>query len=483
MSNIIIINLISLFFSFISYSSQNQNKTRFVFKIFRHGARAPFTDKNGIDALLNYWKEGNYKITTLGIHQEYVMGLHDRIKYSKYLDEKFSPKEIKAMSSNADRTIISANAYLMGLYNKQFKEEFTSTQRLNSIPPIFDNIDIQSIDKEYENYFSPNNIQLIPVHILKEANRLNFFKENCPFAEKVFQKNLNLSEIVNFYTKFNKTYAEELCKLLKIPYPESKTHFMNHKEVFWFSDSINNAYIHDKEIEILKKSSINMTQLLKDAHESIYLDNFYYFAGDKQMSMVYSTSLMQEIIKLMKARVEIDEENGLKQTYDAKNTKFVIYALHDYDLTSVFVSLSTIFNLNITFFPTFSSSITLELVYCGDDENVINKDDFYIKFDFNGREIFNFSFNYFYEEIDKNIYNEKEFKLYCHQENKSDKIIKEYFDKNKNVKINYQGILAGILFLICVIEFIIIYKYYYNSENNKKNNLNIDENNSIELNE
>ena len=97
MSNIIIINLISLFFSFISYSSQNQNKTRFVFKIFRHGARAPFTDKNGIDALLNYWKEGNYKITTLGIHQEYVMGLHDRIKYSKYLDEKFSPKEIKAM--------------------------------------------------------------------------------------------------------------------------------------------------------------------------------------------------------------------------------------------------------------------------------------------------------------------------------------------------------------------------------------------------
>jgi hypothetical protein len=34
-----------------------------------------------------------------------------------------------------------------------------------------------------------------------------------------------------------------------------------------------------------------------------------------------------------------------------------------------------------------------------------------------------------------------------------------------------------------VFEFIIIYKYYYNSENNKKNNLNIDENNSIELNE
>ena len=479
MSNLIIILL--FLFSFI-LSSETHNKTRFIFKIFRHGARAPFTDKNGIDALLNYWKEGNYKITSLGIRQEYVMGLHDRIKYSKYLDEKFSPKEIKAMSSNADRTIISANAYLMGLYNKQFKEEFTSTQRLNSIPPIYDNINIQSIENEYSDFFSPHNIQLIPVHILKEANRLNFFKENCPFAEKVFQKNLNLSKIVNFYTKFNKTYAEELCKLLNIPYPNSKTHFMNHKEVFWFSDSINNAYIHDKEIEILKNSSINMTQLLKDAHESIYLDNFYYFAGDKQMSMVYSTSLLQEIIKLMKARVEIDEENGLKQTYDAKNTKFVIYALHDYDLTSVFVSLSSIFNLNITFFPTFSSSITLELVYYGEDDHV-NKDDFYINFNFNGKEIFNFSFSYFYEKIEKNIYNEKEFYNYCHQENKSDKIIKDYFEKNKNDKINYQGILAGILFLICVFEFIVIYKYYYNSENNKKNNLNIEENNSIELNE
>ena len=479
MSNLIIIIL--FLFSFI-LSSETHNKTRFIFKIFRHGARAPFTDKNGIDALLNYWKEGNYKITSLGIRQEYVMGLHDRIKYSKYLDEKFSPKEIKAMSSNADRTIISANAYLMGLYNKQFKEEFTSTQRLNSIPPIYDNINIQSIENEYSDFFSPHNIQLIPVHILKEANRLNFFKENCPFAEKVFQKNLNLSKIVNFYTKFNKTYAEELCKLLNIPYPNSKTHFMNHKEVFWFSDSINNAYIHDKEIEILKNSSINMTQLLKDAHESIYLDNFYYFAGDKQMSMVYSTSLLQEIIKLMKARVEIDEENGLKQTYDAKNTKFVIYALHDYDLTSVFVSLSSIFNLNISFFPTFSSSITLELVYYGEDDHV-NKDDFYINFNFNGKEIFNFSFSYFYEKIEKNIYNEKEFYNYCHQENKSDKIIKDYFEKNKNDKINYQGILAGILFLICVFEFIVIYKYYYNSENNKKNNLNIEENNSIELNE
>jgi len=482
MSNLIIILLFSLLFSFIFSSSESHNKTRFVFKIFRHGARAPFTDKKGIDALLNYWKEGNYKITSLGIRQEYVMGLHDRIKYSKYLDEKFSPKEIKAMSSNADRTIISANAYLMGLYNKQFKEEFTSSQRINSIPPIYDDIDIQSIEKEYSDFFSPNNIQLIPVHILKEANRLNFFKENCPFAEKVFQKNLNLSEIVNFYTKFNQTYGEELCKLLKIPYPKSKTHFMNHKEVFWFSDSINNAYIHDKEITILKNSSINMDELLKVAHESIYIDNFYYFAGDKQMSMVYSTSLLQEIIKLMKARVEIDEKEGLKQTYDAKNTKFVIYALHDYDLTSVFVSLSSIFNLNITFFPTFSSSITLELVYCGNEENV-NKDDFYINFNFNGKEILNFSFPYFYKEIEKNIYNEKEFYNYCNQDNKSDKIIKDYFEKNKNVKINYQGILAGILFLICVFEFIIIYKYYYNSENNKKNNLNIDENNSIELNE
>jgi len=52
----------------------------------------------------------------VGKGQEYALGKYLRTRYQEFLSEKYVPKEIYVLSSEADRTIMSAELCLAGLY-------------------------------------------------------------------------------------------------------------------------------------------------------------------------------------------------------------------------------------------------------------------------------------------------------------------------------------------------------------------------------
>lgn len=68
--------------------SQTQNY-RFVFSIFRHGARAPQGGVvNGIDMLGEQWNSPG-ELTDVGMRMHFLLGIRNRAKYGNFLRPKY----------------------------------------------------------------------------------------------------------------------------------------------------------------------------------------------------------------------------------------------------------------------------------------------------------------------------------------------------------------------------------------------------------
>ena len=458
---------LSLFLTFLTLISP-RNNLRFVFMVHRHGARAPYTDSNNVDMLGEIWHEGSHKITNLGIRQQFLLGIHDREKYKDFLSETYSTKEVSAISSNSNRAIVSANAHLMGLFNKQFQTNFTERQKQFYNPPIKDEINVEKHYNNIDKNFSPNNIQIMAVHVLREKHRLDKFKKECPFSTKVFENNLKHDEIVNNALIFNATFGEELCKVLNISHPQSKKYFLNHRNIQLLSDAIVNGLIHDKTFDIFKKANINIFNLLHYSYETLKLDNFYYFAGDKELSLAYSTSLLKEIVHYMRHRVKKDIRLGIKNdSYTELNPKMVIYSLHDYDVSSMLETIQNIFGVKLaSLYPSYSSSMNFELSFLGEDFENLNENDFEVKASFNGNFVFVLKFREFAERLDEKLFSDEKLKEYCYREFEGD-LNENVFDESEN--INYQFYFLVIFGVLAIIEFIVILRFKKKEKINEQN--------------
>ena len=65
------------------------------------------------------WDRQAGDLTPSGEHQMFLYGRDIRYRYVdkiKLLDENYNPKQIYTMSTNSGRSILSAEAYLNGLY-------------------------------------------------------------------------------------------------------------------------------------------------------------------------------------------------------------------------------------------------------------------------------------------------------------------------------------------------------------------------------
>lgn len=89
----------------------------FVNMVWRHGDRSYIKSypndpyKNG-----SIWKNGLGELTNIGISQQYELGKFLRLRYNTILNNSYRPDEIYIRSTDSDRTIMSAQSNLAGLY-------------------------------------------------------------------------------------------------------------------------------------------------------------------------------------------------------------------------------------------------------------------------------------------------------------------------------------------------------------------------------
>lgn len=99
-----------------SQTSPAHGKLVFAVDLIRHGDRTPLME---IPTVSYTWKEGLEQLTQKGIDQEFALGTKLKERYitqSHFLSENYLPGTLYARSTGLDRTIMSANSALAGLY-------------------------------------------------------------------------------------------------------------------------------------------------------------------------------------------------------------------------------------------------------------------------------------------------------------------------------------------------------------------------------
>jgi len=93
-----------------------QDKLIFALDLIRHGDRTPI---HSVPAATYQWPEGAGQLTTRGMAQEYQLGKKLRqyyIEKQHFLPEIYKSELMYVRSTDYDRTLMSAQAFLMGFY-------------------------------------------------------------------------------------------------------------------------------------------------------------------------------------------------------------------------------------------------------------------------------------------------------------------------------------------------------------------------------
>ncbi|KAI5641414.1 histidine phosphatase superfamily (branch 2) domain-containing protein [Phthorimaea operculella] len=168
--------------------------------IFRHGDRTP-VDTYPTDPYKNesFWPVRFGELTNIGKQQHYALGQWFRRRYSHLLSKDFDPKQIQVRSTDVDRTLMSAQANLAGMY-----------------PPVGKSI----WNKELM-------WQPIPIHTMPEAeDEVLAMKKNCNAYNREMerythtaaykQRLANYQSLMNYLSAYTGEKVKDYVDMLEI---------------------------------------------------------------------------------------------------------------------------------------------------------------------------------------------------------------------------------------------------------------------------
>ncbi|XP_052637969.1 lysosomal acid phosphatase [Harpia harpyja] len=144
---------------------------RFVTLVYRHGDRSPIKAYPRDPFQEGAWPQGFGQLTQVGMRQQWELGQALRRRYRGFLSDTYRRQEIFIRSTDCDRTLMSAETNLAGLY-----------------PP------------EGQQMFNPNiSWQPIPVHTVPESEErlLKFPLTPCPRYEQLQNETRHSAEYIN----------------------------------------------------------------------------------------------------------------------------------------------------------------------------------------------------------------------------------------------------------------------------------------------
>ncbi|VVC34466.1 Histidine phosphatase superfamily,Histidine phosphatase superfamily, clade-2,Histidine acid [Cinara cedri] len=153
--------------------------------VYRHGERS-FEKTYPTDPYANvskYWPMGLGGLSLVGIEREYILGKWLRDRYDRWLPKIYHVDDVFVQSSDFDRTIMSAQANLAGMY----PSTFLTNDDLNKVPMLS---------------FQPIPIHTVPIFV---DNKISSFA-TCPKYLKEYNKLFDDSKIQKFYDQYQSMF-------------------------------------------------------------------------------------------------------------------------------------------------------------------------------------------------------------------------------------------------------------------------------------
>lgn len=111
-----------------------QKRLAYVTVLFRHGDRSPVKAYPTDPHQESDWPQGFGQLSQVGMRQHYDLGHFLRQRYKGFLNESYDRHEISVRSTDYDRTLMSAEANLAGLYPPSGRQVFTPDLKWQPIP-------------------------------------------------------------------------------------------------------------------------------------------------------------------------------------------------------------------------------------------------------------------------------------------------------------------------------------------------------------
>ena len=388
---------------------ESEDKLLFVFQFMRHGARSPSRSmsKNLIDIFGQKW-DGNGEITEKGYYQLYKMGLINRERYKNLLNFKvpFS-YEIYAYSSISNRTLMTANAILQGMYT----DKKIPVERQLTIP-------VHNIAENLKG-------EIIPVFYFTD-------KSNCKKWTDSFKVNFMKKNFINYENTFFEKY-KNLFDYLEKSNVEFKKIEKNTKKIKVFCDNFISNYYDGRKIKLftqLKYTDEQLYNLYLECHElslKRYTEIYFGYEVDYVSTIVISEYL-RKLINYMDNIINNPEFNP----------KFVLYSGHQSTVASMELFLKRIFN------------VPYDLMFFGTHQDFLlykekNSEKYLVKYFYDDKLKLSMEYSEFRKKVMDNTVSKEDTEFFCQTYTKVDYII--------------LGLCCGIVILFIFI--INIFRYFY----------------------
>ena len=387
-----------IFFLLFTNFYITKEEIEFVFEHFRHGARSSvFVNKQYMDMYDIKWI-GDGELTSVGMRMLYLIGVHIRDKYSNIINKNTSSKEILVFSTDLNRTILSAESQLLGMFPPEKGKEIPPDYMKIAYPPNKISKEAQNEIDKLGNISIPSKIRAIPINYFHKEKKpyLLTEEEDCPRTKYIKQDNFKKKDVQNFIKEFSVKYSNKLMDYFNIT---DKNIFENYYFLLAVTDHFISSYIHKrKNLIFFENEGINLKEYYE---ECIKFKNIsmYEIETTKEVGIMAGSPVLKDILHYMDNIINLNKKKN-KDLKKKKNTpKFVMYSGHDYIIAAVQLYLNAVFNTPC-FYPGFASNQFFELhKQDGIDENNLNENHFHVEYYFNGNLLLNVSYPEFKRKI------------------------------------------------------------------------------------
>lgn len=388
-----------LFFIATFVSQTYQEEIKFVFEMFRHGARAPFRGIVDGKDVYGYPWPGESELSAVGRRMHFLLGTKIRKKYieeHKFLSPNFKNGEILVMSTDVNRTLESVYSHLQGVYPPGTGPVLDPTQIKNSHikNPTYQKL-IEEEEKLLGNNSLPNQMQLIPVHAfyLKDHTFQLHDRNNCPGLKENYTRQLERKEIRDFIEKLKEKYGKVLKEIAK---NESADFLDDYWETYSYMDAFIANRVNGEKFTMLTEKGVDLNNFEKYAREFLMLDYNGTNFPTHDVAIISMSHTIRSILNYMYAIKRGSSFN--------KNPKMVIYSAHDTTIAAFEVFNNKVFGSEIKY-ADFAESVFYELIKEGEE--------FKVRYYINDVEIFTKKLEDFSNDCLKNLMSDEEIAKIC----------------------------------------------------------------------